>query len=481
MLHPEFKLVGYARTKLTDEEFRESMRRAVLEKPKPGDEEAWPQFAANLTYLPANYSEDDAGGYEWLRETLAKCDPKTKGRRLFYLATPPVAFLPIIQKLNELRLAGHGYQPPEGGWARVVIEKPFGRELSSARTLNSEVAKHFDEHEVYRIDHFLGKEAVQNLFAFRFANTIFEPVWSRTFIDHVQITAAETLGVEGRGSYYETAGALRDMVQNHLFQLLALLAIEPPSAWTSNAVRDRKVDVLSSVRRLERKEVDSFAVRGQYGPGELEGKPVPGYRQEKDVAPDTPIETYAALKLFIDNARWAGVPFYLRTGKRLASRKTELVIHFKPAAHSPFKSPESGGDLVPDLLIVIISPEEGLLLRVEGKQPGYEMRLRTVDLDYYATGDPAAKDTPSAYERLLLDALQGDPTFFARADEVEAAWEIVAPVLEHWESTKPEDFPNYPAGSEGPEAADQLLKPDGRAWHRLGRGESPKDAAHKTP
>jgi glucose-6-phosphate 1-dehydrogenase len=479
LLHPDFHLIGYARTKMTNEEFRASMREAVMRSAKPGDAEAWPQFAARLFYVPGEYSESDVQGYVWLTDMLARCERElpARGRRLFYLATPPTEFAPILRRLSEAGLAGRGYRPPEDGWARVIIEKPFGRDLASARLLNAQIKAYFSEHDVYRIDHFLGKEAVQNLFAFRFANAVFEPVWNRNYIDHVQITAAETLGVEGRGRYYETAGALRDMVQNHLLQLCALVCIEPPAEWNSHAVRNEKVKVLRAVRRIKPEEVLSFAVRGQYAAGEVEGRRVPPYREETDVAPDSTVETYAALKIYIQNWRWAGVPFYLRTGKRLAARRTEIAVEFKPPPHTPFGSTGNSPSLLesngvpPGTLVVSISPAEGLLLRVEGKKPGYEMRLRPVALDYCSSRDPEAADTPSAYEHLLLDALRGDPTFFARADEVEEAWEIVEPVLERWEAEEPSDFPNYRAGSSGPAADDELLARDGRRWRDL-MGES---------
>jgi glucose-6-phosphate 1-dehydrogenase len=473
LLHPDTQIIGYARTEMTNDEFRSRMRMAVLEHARPGDEDAWPQFASRLIYLPAEYSGDDTTGYAWLKEILERCDRevRTGGRRLFYLATPPTEFAPILERLSETGLAGRGYVPPPGGWARVIIEKPFGRSLESARFLNAEISRYFNEHDVYRIDHFLGKEAVQNLFAFRFANTIFEPVWNRNFIDHVQITAAETLGVEGRGRYYELAGALRDMVQNHLMQLCALVAIEPPTEWNSNAVRNEKVKVLRAVKRIKQEEVENFAVRGQYGPGEIEGKPVPGYRDEKDVAPDSPVETYVALKLYIRNWRWAGVPFFLRTGKRLAARKTEIAVEFKPVPHTPFSSINNGGDTPTNTLVVSISPAEALLLQVQGKEPGHEMRIRPLTLDYCSPREPGGEQSPSAYEHLLLDALRGDPTFFARADEVEQAWEIVEPILERWESERPADFPNYRAGSSGPAAADELMAREGRRWRDL-RAES---------
>jgi glucose-6-phosphate 1-dehydrogenase len=339
----------------------------------------------------------------------------------------------------------------------LVIEKPFGHDLATARALNGEIARQFEENDIYRIDHFLGKEIVQNLFALRFANGIFEPVWNRNYIDHVQITAAETIGMEGRGGYYETAGALRDMVQNHLLQLCALVAIEPPAQWSPRALRDEKVKVLRAVRRIIASDVARDAVRGQYGAGHIAGERVPAYRAEEKVAADSAVETYAALTLHIDNMRWAGVPFYLRSGKRLAARATEIVVEFKPAPHTPFSPHGSGPDVIrPNRLVASISPHESVVLQVEGKLPGQGMKLRPIDLHY---GDAAAQgvvESPSAYEHLLLDALRGDPTFFARADEVEAAWEIVQPVLDRWEAERPADFPNYTAGAAVPSDGDGL-------------------------
>jgi glucose-6-phosphate 1-dehydrogenase len=313
------------------------------------------------------------------------------------------------------------------------------------------------------MDHFLGKEAVQNLFALRFANGIFEPVWNRNYVDHVQITAAETLGVEGRGSYYETAGAVRDMVQNHLLQLCALVAIEAPAQWNPDTVRDEKVKVLRAVKKIEPAEVGGHAVRGQYGNGAIAGQPVAGYGKENDVAADSNVETYAALKLFIDNWRWAGVPFYLRSGKRLAKSSTQIVIEFKTPPHTPWNASREASPPAANLLVVDIS-QEGLFIRLEGKVPGQEMRLRSIYLDY-CLWEESAREAPSAYERLLLDSMRGDPTFFARADEVEAAWEIVEPVIKTWEAEKAKSFPNYAVGSGGPVEADELLAADGRRWH----------------
>jgi glucose-6-phosphate 1-dehydrogenase len=366
-----------------------------------------------------------------------------------------------MKHLSEAKLAGLAYEPAAGGWARFVIEKPFGHDLATARALNADIARDIGENAIYRIDHFLGKEIVQNLFAFRFANGIFEPVWNRNYIDHVEITAAETIGMEGRGSYYETAGTMRDMVQNHLLQLCALVAIEPPAEWNPRALRDEKVKVLRAVRKVTPDEVDQDAVRGQYGAGVTAGERVPAYRDEQEVAADSQVETYAALRLYIDNVRWAGVPFYLRSGKRLAKHATEIVVEFKPAPHTPFSPAGARGAVVrPNRLVASISPHEGVVLQVEGKLPGQEMRLRPIDLDYCYTLNQGGVESPSAYEHLLLDALRGDPTFFARADEVEAAWEIVEPVIEKWGAEKPLGFPSYAAGSSGPAAAAELLPRD---------------------
>ena len=468
LLSPACRVIGYARSPMTDEEFRARMRTAVLQEAGAGDEASWTAFAARVSYIAAEYTGDDARGYAELarRLTAADRDGGAGARRLFYLATPPSLFAPIMRRLTEARLAGNVYQPADGVWARLVIEKPFGHDAASARALNAEVARGFDEDDVYRIDHFLGKEIVQNLFALRFANAIFEPVWNRHYIDHVQITAAETVGVAGRGGYYETAGAMRDMIQNHLLQLCALVAIEPPAEWNPRAVRDEKVKALRSIRRMAPDAVARDAVRGQYGAGVIDGKPVPAYRDEPKVAADSLVETYAALKLHIDNVRWAGVPFYLRSGKRLTRRATEIIVEFKPAPHTPWDHAGAGGSGArPNLLVVNVSPDEGIVIRVEGKQPGQAMRLQSMALDYCRIADRRALEAPSAYEHLLLDSLRGDPTFFARADEVEAAWAIVDPVIARWAAERPSDVPNYVAGSIGPAAAEELLSRDGRRWY----------------
>ncbi len=470
LLSPDFRLVGYARTKMSDDEFRVMMRKAVMREDETGKKTAWTDFAARLSYVTAQYDGDDLQGYAALAEKFKQLDGGTGAgtRRLFYLATPPALFAPIMKHLSDAKLAGQAYQPAKGGWARLVIEKPFGRDLASARALNAKIARSFDEQDIYRIDHFLGKDIVQNLFALRFANGIFEPLWNRNYIDHVQITAVETLGMEGRGSYFETAGIMRDMVQNHLLQLLALIAIEPPAEWNAPSVREEKAKVLRAVRKIKPAEVGHYAVRGQYGKGALAGKRVPAYRKEPEVAADSAVETYAALKLFIDNWRWAGVPFYLRSGKRLAKSTTEIVVEFKPAPHALFHLSETREAVMrPNRLIASISPQESVILQVQGKLPGQEMRLRSIDLDYSTVRDQPTVESPSAYEHLLFDVLRGDSTFFARADEVKSAWKIVDPVIKKWEAEKPKDFPNYKAGASDPAAADDFITRDGRRWYLL--------------
>ncbi len=472
LLSPEFRLIGYARSQMTDDEFRARMRESVMRDARAGDEAAWTDFAACLSYIPAEYDGDDLRGYAELARRFEKLDrgagagAGAGARRLFYLATPPALFAPIMKHLGDAGLAGQTYQPDEGGWARFVIEKPFGHDLASARSLNAGIARAFDEDDIYRMDHFLGKEIVQNLFALRFANGIFEPVWNRNYIAQVQITASETLGMEGRGGYYETAGAMRDMVQNHLLQLCALVAIEPPAEWNPRAVRDEKVKALRAVRKINPVDVERDAVRGQYSEGVIAGERVNSYREEQKVAADSQVETYAALRLHVDNVRWAGVPFYLRSGKRLAKRATEIVVEFKPAPHTPWSVLAAADERSrPNLLVVNVSPEEGIVIRVEAKKQGQEMRLQSINLDYCRGDERGATKSPSAYEHLLLDSLRGDPTFFARADEVEAAWEIVEPVVEKWGAEKASDFPSYAAGSSGPSAADELLAREGRYWY----------------
>jgi len=466
LISPEFRLIGFARKAMTDDEFRARMRKTAVRDPGPGDEAAWTDFAGRLSYIAAEFDGDNLQGYAELTRRFEQLDRGTGAgaRRLFYLATPPASFAPILKHLSDAKLAGQAYHPTAEGWARIVLEKPFGHDLASARALNADIARSFEDSDIYRIDHFLGKEIVQNLYALRFANAVFEPLWNRNYIDHVQITATETLGLEGRGGYYETAGVMRDMVQNHLLQLCAHVAIEAPAQWNPRTLRDEKVKALRALRRIAPDQVADDAVRGQYSAGVVAGKAVPAYRAEEGVAADSSVETYAALRLHIDNVRWAGVPFYLRSGKGLATSVSEIVVAFKPVPHTPFNL--GGAALRPNTLVAGISPHERVVLQVQGKLPGQQMHLQDIDLDYcYAHPGQKAEEPPSAYEHLLLDALRGDPTFFARADEVEVAWEVVQPVLDTWAGEKPTDFPNYKAGSSGPSAADELLARDGRRWH----------------
>jgi glucose-6-phosphate 1-dehydrogenase len=376
--------------------------------------------------------------------------------RVFYLATPPTAVETIVQALSAAGLAGHP------GRGRIVVEKPFGEDLASARALNRTLRAAFDESQIYRIDHYLGKETVQNILALRFANALFEPVWNRRYIDHVQITVAETVGVEERGDYYDRSGALRDMIQNHLLQVLCLIAMEPPVRMDANEIRNKKVDVLRAIRPIAPSEVARVAVRGQYGAGTIDGQPVPAYRAEPGVTATSWTETFAAVQLFPENWRWQDVPFYLRTGKRLPAKVSEISIQFRPVPHQSFP-PKAVEHWQPNRLILRIQPEEGILLRFQAKHPGPIMHLDPVDMLFSYTQTFQAAP-PDAYETLLLDVMRGDATLFMRDDQVEAAWEVVMPILEAWRETAAPEFPNYAAGSWGPDEADALLARDGRRW-----------------
>jgi glucose-6-phosphate 1-dehydrogenase len=459
LLPQDFALVGMARKACDDEGFRELMSRDLREfATGPVDPTLWADFHARLHCVSGDL--EDPATYRRLGERLAELDREhhTGGNVLFYVATPPDAFAPVVQ-----RLGGAGLTREEGGrWRRVVIEKPFGRDSESARALNDALRAVLEEHQLFRIDHYLGKETVQNILVFRFANGIFEPIWNRRYIDHVQITVAEDLGVEGRGAYYEKAGVLRDMIQNHIFQLLTLVAMEPPSTLGAEAVRNEKVKVLDAIRPMPPEEILGATVRGQYGEGVVNGKRVPGYRQEPGVSPTSKTETYAALRLLVDNWRWAGVPFYVRSGKRLARRVTLISIEFKSPPLMLFRG--AGVEAIErNRLEMFIQPEEAIAVRMKAKVPGQAIRLADVDLRFgYQDFGPQMPAT--GYEHLLYDCMVGDATLFHRWDQVEAAWRIATPVLDLWASLPARDFPNYAAGSWGPAAADELVRKDGRKW-----------------
>jgi glucose-6-phosphate 1-dehydrogenase len=455
-----FAIVGTGRTGMTDDEFRNRMKDGVrrFARLKIPSDHIWDRFAANLSYIAGDPTTPEL--YGLLRERLETIERAHPGppQRLYYLATPPSLYDDITIQLGKAGLA----EAVAGGWTRIIIEKPFGHDLESAQELNRLVTSVFREEQVYRIDHYLGKETVQNVLALRFANGIFEPLWNRNHVSEVQLTVAETVGVEGRGGYYEESGALRDMIQNHLLQVMCLVAMEPPVTFDARAVRDEKSKVMEAVRPIDAAKVDESALRAQYGPGFIEGRPVPGYRQEKGVKADSTTETYAALRLVIDNWRWAGVPFYLQTGKRLAKRMSEIVIRFHRTPHSIFRRGPVQVD--PNLLVIRIQPDEGISLVVEAKEPGPDLKLSPVTL-HFEYHEVFGGEPPEAYERLLLDAIHGDATLYARGDWIEQAWALTAPVLRHWAS-KRDPLPQYDAGSWGPPEADAFIAGDGGRWHR---------------
>jgi glucose-6-phosphate 1-dehydrogenase len=453
-----FVILAVSRTVMTDDEFRTRVREAVMEfaRVKPPSEHVWERFASALFYLSGDPSDPEL--YRRLIDTLGELERRRGGgpNRLFYCATPPSLYHDIVHNLGVSGLAR-----AEDGWTRLVIEKPFGRDFASARALNEQLAAVFSEDQIYRIDHYLGKETVQNILVLRFANEIFEPLWSRVHVHHVQITVAEDLGVETRGAYYEEAGALRDMMQNHLLQLLCLITMEPPVTFDAGPVRDEKNKVMHAIRPIDPAHVDDVAVRGQYTAGFVGGRQVPGYRQEKGVARDSRTETYAALKLHVDNWRWAGVPFFLRTGKRLPKRASEIVVRFHRTPHMIFRRSPSGVE--PNIMSIRIQPDEGIALTVTAKTPGPDLKLATVTMDF-RYGEIFGGQSPEAYERLLLDAMHGDATLYARGDWVEQAWAILQPVLDAW-AERSEPSP-YEAGTWGPAEADEFIRRDGGAWHQ---------------
>jgi glucose-6-phosphate 1-dehydrogenase len=462
-LPERFAVVGYARSEMSHEEFRKKMREAVNEFSRTGlkDESVWEQFATTLYYVQGSYAGLE--GYRRLNEFIDGFDRGSRVRpvRVFYLAMPPELYGQVIQQIAAVGLAAR--ESDGEPRTRVIIEKPFGTDLETARELNRRVHEVLDEQQVYRIDHYLGKETVQNIMVFRFANAVFEPIWNRRYVDHVQITAAETVGVENRGGYYEKSGVVRDMFQNHLLQLLCLTAMEPPVAFAADATRDEKGKLLRSVRPVSPDTVSESAVRGQYGRGKIGGKEVVGYREEPDVAKESPTPTYAAMKFFVDNWRWEGVPFYLRSSKRLAKRVSEIAIQFKRPPLLLFKSCVE--DVSPNVLVTRIQPDEGVSLTFEVKPPGPDICVSPLSLDFKYE-QAFGNSSPEAYETLLEDCIEGDSTLYTRHDWVEQAWALVDPIITTWDNTKPTNFPNYEAGSWGPKEADQFMQRDGRRWRR---------------
>ncbi len=468
-LPPEFTVVGFARRDLSDQEFRDHLLAGInkYSRNRPAKQAIWESFARGIEYHRGDF--DDPAAYVELAKRLDRIDRDrgTAGNRLFYLAVPPALYPEIVKQLDRAGLAAPGERRrsgPKRGWTRVIVEKPFGSDLESARTLNRELAEVFDEEQVYRIDHYLGKETVQNLAVFRFGNGLFEPIWNRRYIDSVQITVAETVGVEGRGDFYDATGALRDIVQGHALQLMAMFAMDPPVEFHAADLRDEKLKVLRAVKPMSPAEVATNTVRGQYVSGWVEGEKVVSYRDCPEVAPDSQTETFVALRLAIDSWRWAGVPFYLRTGKALPSRVTEIAVQFKQAPLALFAR-AGVPQIEPNILAIRVQPDEGILLRFGAKVPGQGLQIRNVNMDF-RYGSSFAVDSPDAYETLLLDAMVGDASLFTRDDEVERAWEILDPILDAWQSGEGGPLHFYAAGTWGPPAADELLQREGRAWRK---------------
>jgi len=463
LLSEHFCLLGCGRTEYSDEQFRQMAREALRKNAKGISDDTARSFIEGLYYVSGDY--DDPALYQRLKDRLAelKARHRISGCDIFYLAVPPALYGRITEHLGAAGLSCKG-EPECQQCARLVVEKPFGRDLQTATELNQILYRWFSEEQVYRIDHYLGKETVQNLMIFRFANGIFEPVWNRSHIDNVQITIAETLGVEHRASYYDHSGALRDMFQNHMLQMLALVAMEPPSSFDADRIRDEKAKLLRSIRPFEFDEWNSSFVRGRYGPGIVNGQHVPAYREERGVAADSTTETFVAARLFVDNWRWKDVPFYLRTGKRLARKDTEIAITFKQVPHSLFGS-VGLDELPPNVLVFRIQPEEGMSLHFQAKRPGSKICMGTLNMSF-AYKDVFHAEMPEAYERLLLDCMTGDQTLFTRFDSVDLAWRLLMPVLDAWQAGRT-PLPEYPAGSESFPQADALPAADGRRWRRL--------------
>jgi glucose-6-phosphate 1-dehydrogenase len=472
LVAPGFTVIGAGRTPMGDDEFRTAMRDAVGRYGRvPVKEGLWTTFQEGIRY--AHVDNEAADGFDGLKRVLEDADATrgTGGNRVYYLSVPPSAIAQYADRIGEEGLA----REPEGGYARLVVEKPFGRSRETGRELNETLHRSFAEEQIYRIDHYLGKETVQNLLVFRFGNGIFEPLWNRQYIDHVQITVAESIGIEGRAAFYEEAGALRDIGQNHLMQLLSVIGMEAPADFSAETIRDEKVKFLRAVRPMHPDDALTYTVRGQYTHGWIDGDEVPGYREEPGVDPESLRETFVAMRLDVDNWRWAGTPFYLRTGKRLPRRATEIAIQFRRVPHSPFVGHRAtrGGTEVsdgidPNLLVLRIQPDEGITLRFNAKVPGQSRRIRSVNMDFLY-GSAFLTESPEAYERLIQDCMLGDATLFAREDEVDEAWRICDAVLDGWRAHPPDPrgAPNYEAGTWGPQEAHDFMARDGRAWRRL--------------
>ncbi len=455
-----FAIIGFDLKKMSIDDFRNHLRQGIDQFSRRGktEKKTWDEFASHIVkYISANFTDEDVYKNELLKTVIDLEETwKAEANRVYYLAIPPSLVELICDQVGKCCLA------EDRSHVRIVVEKPFGHNLESAKSLNLMLNNVFHENQIFRIDHYLGKETVQNILAFRFANALFEPIWDRRYIDFVQITVAEQVGVEHRGGYYDHAGALRDMIQNHLLQLLCLVAMEPPVSFSADEIRNKKVDVLNAIRPVPMDQIHQFAVRGQYGAGWSEGERVPAYSEEPGVNPESHTETFAALKVFVDNWRWQDVPFYMRTGKRLTSRISDISIQFRPVPHQSFPL-SSALDWQPNRLVIRIQPQEGIMLGFQAKRPGPDMRMSTQQMRF-TYQDAFHSTSPEAYETLLLDIILGDATLFMRADQVEQAWSIVTPILNAWEDTPPIDFPNYSAGTRGPEAAEMLVARDGHSW-----------------
>ncbi|HYK53849.1 MAG TPA: glucose-6-phosphate dehydrogenase [Candidatus Eremiobacteraceae bacterium] len=463
LLPPSFSVIGFSRDSLDENKFRDRLKNAVATSGdvRVKDDAVLARLVERTHYVGGDFH--DAASYARLKTAIEKFDKQyaTGGNVIFYIATPASLFGDIVEQLHEAGLAG-----AEAGdrFVRIIMEKPFGRDLASAKQLNSELLKYLSEDQVYRIDHYLGKETVQNILVLRFANGIFEPIWNRRYVDHVQIIVAESLGIEGRGNFYEETGVVRDIIQNHALQLLSLVAMEPPTTFDAREFRDEKIRVIEAIRPIPA-DVNDACVRGQYGAGFVDGEDVPAYRDEQNVAKDSITPTYGAFRFFVDNWRWADVPFYVRSGKRLPKRLTEIAIQFKRAPHLPFRKSQVD-ELSGNVLALRIQPDEGITLRFGAKVPGPSMRIRSVNMDF-GYGETFGREDASPYERLILDCMKGDQTLFDRSDGVEAAWALIDPVLAAWQTDRNVAFPNYPAGTWGPADADALIERDGRQWRRL--------------